>query len=211
MVVSSHFLLLSLSSQGIFCGVCLQQKLISTVHETKKASRESAALQCISNAPYYHAAGLSINLSLGSGSQGCKCLQWALFPGPVTPPHTLQLRFRSCDYGHLVGLELGGACREEQICDESRHADVLSLSCPHSVLRVWLLGLPVSCGPSRSNIQTRSSRPGVAFLAARLIKGRLCSVGGAFGAEEEPEAASVAAVVGSSKVGQTERCREIYI
>lgn len=98
----------------------------------------------------------------------------------------------------------------EQICDESRHADVQGLSCPRSALRVWLLRLPVLCGRALQHTDPQQSS-GCRLLAARLIKGRLCSVGGAFGAEEEPEAASVAAVVGSSKVGQSERCREIYI
>lgn len=49
------------------------------------------------------------------------------------------------------------------------------------------------------------SSSGCRLLAARLIKGRLCGGSGPFGSEEEPQAASVAAVVGSSKVGQTER------
>lgn len=43
------------------------------------------------------------------------------------------------------------------------------------------------------------------LLAVRLIKGGLCSGSSPFGSEEEPKAASVAAAVGSSKVGQTER------
>lgn len=81
-----------------------------------------------------------------------------------------------------------------------------------------VFGAPCSAAQAPSVVRSVSLQhtdpqqsSGCRLLAARLIKGRLCSVGGAFGAEEEPEAASVAAVVGSSKVGQTERCREIYI
>lgn len=52
---------------------------------------------------------------------------------------------------------------------------------------------------------------GSCLLAVRLIKEGLCSGSSPFGTEEEPKAASVAAVAGSSKVGQTERHTEIYI
>lgn len=45
----------------------------------------------------------------------------------------------------------------------------------------------------------------VVVLAVRLIKGGLCTCGSPIGTEEEPKAASVAVVVGSSKVGQTEQ------
>lgn len=48
-------------------------------------------------------------------------------------------------------------------------------------------------------------------MAMRLIKGGLCSSGSPIGTEEEPNAASVAVVVGSSKVGQTEQHTYIYI
>lgn len=49
------------------------------------------------------------------------------------------------------------------------------------------------------------------LLAMRLIKAGLCSGSSPFGTEEEPKAASVAAVVGSSKVGQTERHTYAFI
>ncbi len=52
---------------------------------------------------------------------------------------------------------------------------------------------------------------GSRLLAVRLIKGGLCSGSRPFGTREEPKAASVAAVVGSSKVGQTEQHTHIYI
>lgn len=43
------------------------------------------------------------------------------------------------------------------------------------------------------------------LLAVGLFKDGLCSGSSPFGAEEEPKAASVAAAVGSCKVGQTEQ------
>lgn len=52
---------------------------------------------------------------------------------------------------------------------------------------------------------------GSLLLAVRLIKGRLCSGSSPFGTDEEPKAASVAAVAGSYKVGQTKQHTEIYI
>lgn len=81
---------------------------------------------------------------------------------------------------------------------------------PHFVLFAGYLYsqcFVVSLSPTREMQESYVGR----LLAARLIKGGLCSGSSPFGTEEEPKAASVAAVVGSSKVGQTERHTEIYI
>lgn len=101
---------LYLNSEQAALEECVYTKSLNLqLHQTSDAVSEEQVffLPQNSNVPSCLATGLSVNFSLGSQSLGCKCWQWALFPGPITPPHTLQLRFRSCDYGHLVGLETG--------------------------------------------------------------------------------------------------------
>lgn len=91
-------------------------KLISRVYETN-AFGESPALQRISNVAYYHANRLNINLCLGSHRQGCKCLQWALFPRPITPPHSPELNFTPVIMAIWSDSNLG-ARSVQQICAE---------------------------------------------------------------------------------------------
>lgn len=76
-----------------------------------------------------------------------------------------------------------------------------STLCALFLATYFSLRFVVTHAPTREAHESYGGR----LLAAGLIKGGLCSGGGPFGAEEEPKAASVGAVVGSSKVGQTER------
>lgn len=69
------------------------------------------------------------------------------------------------------------------------------LWCPHFVL---FAGYLFSQGFVASLTRTREMSYGIRLLAVRLIKGRLCSGSSPFGTEEEPKAASVTAVAGSS-------------
>lgn len=82
---------------------------------TSRPFTEGPALQQISNVSYYHATRLNINLCLGSQARDCKCLQWASFPRPITPPHNIELNFTPVMVT-ICSEENQGMCLIQQIC-----------------------------------------------------------------------------------------------
>lgn len=110
---------------------------------------------------------------------------------------------------------MGGGVGERGGRDGRRTSRVVQIFAGET--QTWTSRVSVFAGCSlprrlRPSASRRDSRSLGRLLAARLFRGRLCSVGGAFGADEEPEAASVAAAaVGSCKVGQTEPSAETLV
>lgn len=123
---------------------------IVTIYEaTCHAFTKGPALHCCSNVSYCHTTRLNIHLCLGFQRQNCKCLQWASFPGPITPPHHPELNFTPVMTAIWSDSELGNAFNAANPCGIPT-IDFATHCCPHFVVFAGDLFSSLFCCQSSS-------------------------------------------------------------